>query len=152
VAINDVGPAAGAQIAAASDRVGLNAAIADARSHAHFVACLVHWGTENSEKITDTQRELARWLIDHGVDLVVGSHPHCVQPLDFYHGCPIAYSLGNLVFDGAPTVESWNRGALLQIGLNENAQASSACLIPIVLEDGFPRVDAPRTEKTFSSR
>ena len=104
LAINDVGPDAGPQIATASDRPGLNAAIANARSHANFVVCLVHWGIENSENITDEQRELARWLIDHGVDLVVGSHPHCVQSLDFYHGCPIAYSLGNLVFDGAPTV------------------------------------------------
>ena len=32
------------------------------------------------------------------------------------------------VFDGAPTVESWNRGALLEVGLNEDAQTSSACL------------------------
>jgi Putative enzyme of poly-gamma-glutamate biosynthesis (capsule formation) len=152
LAITGVGPAAGTQIAAASDRSGLNAAIANARSHANFVACLVHWGVEKSEKITDEQRELARWLIDHGVDLVVGSHPHCVQALDFYRGCPIAYSLGNLVFDGAPTVESWNHGALFQIGLNENAQASSACLIPIVLEHGFPRVDAATKEKTFTSR
>ena len=141
LAINDVGPAAGPQIAAASDRLGLNAAISDARSQANLVVCLVHWGVENSEKITDEQRELARWLIDHGVDLVVGSHPHRVQALDFYHGCPIAYSLGNLVFDGAPTVRSWNRGALLEVGLNENAQASSARLIPLVLEDGFPQVD-----------
>ena len=152
LAISDVGPAAASQIAVVSDRVGLNAAIANARSHANLVICLVHWGVENSQKITEEQREFARWLIDHGVDLVVGSHPHCVQALDFYHGCPIAYSLGNLVFDGAPTIKSWNRGALLQIGLDENAQASSACLIPIVLEDGFPRVDTPPTEKTFSSR
>ncbi len=151
LAITDVAPA-GPRIAAASDRSGLNAAIANARSHANFVACLVHWGVENSEKISDEQRELARWLIDHGVDLVVGSHPHCVQALDFYHGCPIAYSLGNLVFDGAPAVKSWNRGALLQIGLNENMQASSARLIPVVLEDGFPRMDAPPKGKTFSSR
>ena len=152
LAISDVGAAAMPQISAASDRVGLNAAIANARSHANFVVCLVHWGIENSEHITDTQRELARWLIDHGVDLVVGSHPHCVQPLDFYHGCPIAYSLGNLVFDGAPTVESWNRGALLEVGLSKDAEASSASLIPITLEDGFPRVDAPPKGKTLSSR
>src|SRR5437773_12550406 len=83
---------------------------------------MVHWGIENTANVTDEQRELARWLVDHGVDLVVGSHPHCVQPLDFYHGCPIAYSLGNLVFDGAPTVASWNRGALLEIGLNRSEE------------------------------
>jgi hypothetical protein len=141
LAINDVGSAAGPQIGVASDRLNLNAAIANARQHANFVVCLVHWGVENSENVTDEQRKLARWLIDHGVDLVVGSHPHCVQPLDFYHGCTIAYSLGNLVFDGAPTVESWNRSALLEIGLNKKTQASSARLIPLVLEDGFPRVD-----------
>lgn len=146
LAINAVGPAVDPQIAAASDRSGLNAAITNARSHANFVICLVHWGVENSEQITDEQRELARWLIDRGVDLVVGSHPHCVQALDFYHGRPIAYSLGNLVFDGAPTVESWNRGALLQIGLDKNAQGSSACLIPIVLENGFPQLDVVAAE------
>src|SRR5262249_22759179 len=141
LAVNDVGDSAGPQIAAASNRFALNVAITNARQHASFVACLVHWGIENSEKITDSQRALARWLIDHGVDLVVGSHPHCIQPLDFYHGCPIAYSLGNLVFDGAPTVKSWNRGALLDVSLNENGQMSSARLIPLILKDGCPRVD-----------
>jgi poly-gamma-glutamate synthesis protein (capsule biosynthesis protein) len=151
LAINTAGPAVDPQIATASDRSSLTAAIASARSHANFVVCLVHWGVENSEQITDEQRELARWLIDRGVDLVVGSHPHCVQALDFYHGCPIAYSLGNLVFDGAPTVESWNRGALLQIGLDKNAQASSACLIPIALEDGFPQLDVVAAETNGSS-
>ena len=145
LAVSDVQPGASSQIATASDRARLHAAIADARSQADLVICMVHWGIENSEKITDQQRELARWLIDRGVDLVVGSHPHCVQPLDFYHGCPIAYSLGNLVFDGAPTVGSWNRGALLEIGLNENSKISSVSLIPVVLEDGLPRVNAAQT-------
>ena len=65
-----------------------------------------------------------------------------MQSIDFYHGRRIAYSLGNLVFDGAPTVTSWNHGALLEVGLNKVAKISSAILIPIVLEGGFPRVDA----------
>jgi poly-gamma-glutamate synthesis protein (capsule biosynthesis protein) len=136
-----------AEIATASRRAELNTAIADARSHADLIVSLVHWGIENSERITDDQRELARWLIDHGVDLVVGSHPHCVQcvqPIDFYHGRPIAYSLGNLVFDGAPTVASWNRGALLEVDLNEVAKISSVSLIPVLLEDGFPRISVAR--------
>src|SRR5262249_869515 len=72
LAISAVGT--GAEIATASDRTKLQAAIATARSQADLVVCLVHWGIENSERITDEQRELARWLIDRGVDLVVGSH------------------------------------------------------------------------------
>jgi len=139
------------EIATASDRANVNAAIANARSSANLVVCLVHWGIENRETITDEQGELARWLIDRGVDLVVGSHPHCVQPLDFYHGCPIAYSLGNLVFDGAPAVASWNRGALLEVGLNNDARILSARLIPIILEDGFPRIEVAQPNR-FSSR
>jgi poly-gamma-glutamate synthesis protein (capsule biosynthesis protein) len=146
LAISDVGATAGSGIAAASDRVRLKDAIASAHSNANLVVCLVHWGIEQSESITDEQRELARWLIDHGVDAIVGSHPHRVQSLDFYRGRPIAYSLGNLVFDGAPSVTSWNRGALLKIGVNENAQLSSACLMPLILEDGFPRTDTTSTD------
>src|SRR4029077_20730762 len=138
-------------LAARIDRPKLNSAIATAHSHADFVVCLVHWGIENSENITDKQRELARWLIDHGVDVVVGSHPHCVQSLDFYHGRPIAYSLGNLVFDGAPSIASWNRGALLEIGLNENTKVSSASLIPLILEAGLPRIDGTTAETALGS-
>jgi hypothetical protein len=136
------------EIATASDRAELNAAVDNARSHADFVVCLVHWGIENNETITDDQRELGRWLVNHGVDLVVGSHPHCVQPLDFYHGCPIAYSLGNLVFDGAPTLTSWNRGALLKVDLNEKVEVSSVRLIPLTLKVGLPRVNVASTDDT----
>ncbi|PYI98868.1 MAG: hypothetical protein DME98_02780 [Verrucomicrobia bacterium] len=111
LAISDVGPAAGSEIAAASDRVCLSGAIASARSRASLVGCMVHWGIENTANITDEQRELARWLVDHGVDLVVGSHPHRVQPLE------------------------------LEIGVNQNGKVSSASLIPLILETGLPRMD-----------
>src|SRR6266516_7465037 len=147
LAISDLGPVAGPQIATASERGRLATAIASARSRTDLVACLVHWGIENTDTVTDEQRELARWLVNRGVDIVVGSHPHCVQPLDFYHGCPIAYSLGNLVFDGAPTVASWNHGALLEVTLDGNAKVASASLIPLILEAGLPRMD-PTTSKT----
>src|SRR4029077_13988877 len=151
LAITDVDSSPSNQIAAASVRAKLGHAITKARSQANLVVCLVHWGIENSEKITDEQRELARWLVDRGVDLIVGSHPHCVQPLDFYHGRPIAYSLGNLVFDGAPSIASWNRGALLEVGLDEGARISSGSLIPVILEDGLPRVEITESNR-FGSR
>jgi len=64
---------------------------------------------------------------------------------------PIAYSLGNLVFDCAPTVGSWNRCALIDVGLNEGAKISSVSLIPVILEDGLPRVEVTETNR-FGSR
>ena len=67
----------------ASDRIRVEQAIVRARRQADFVVCLVHWGEENTEHTTEEQRALARWLVDAGVDIVVGSHPHRIQPLDF---------------------------------------------------------------------
>jgi Bacterial capsule synthesis protein PGA_cap len=140
LAIDDLGSngSPGAQLASASDQARLQEAIESARQDADLIVCLVHWGIENTWIVSERQRELARWLIHHGVDAIVGSHPHCLQPLDFYHGCPIAYSLGNLVFDGAPTVASWNHGALLELGLSETGEVFSVRTIPIALQDGLP--------------
>jgi poly-gamma-glutamate synthesis protein (capsule biosynthesis protein) len=117
-------------------------AIAEARAGAAFILGFVHWGDENTAKVTERQRDLARWLIDHGVDAVVGSHPHCVQPFDAYHGRPIIYSLGNLVFDGAPTLPSWNRGQLVEIDVGQpGVRQASFRLVPVQLDArGFPQV------------
>jgi poly-gamma-glutamate synthesis protein (capsule biosynthesis protein) len=112
--------------------------IAAARAESDLLIAFVHWGEENSSRVTDEQRELARWLIDHGVDLIAGSHPHRLQPVDYYRGCPIIYSLGNLVFDGAPNVREWNEGALAQIALTRN-RGAHVRLLPVQLDTrGFP--------------
>lgn len=58
----------------------------------------VHWGIENDPNETQEQKTLAHWLIDLGVDLIIGHHPHCVQPIEEYKGKYIFYSLGNGLF------------------------------------------------------
>jgi poly-gamma-glutamate synthesis protein (capsule biosynthesis protein) len=131
-----------ANVASAGERERVARAIAEARAEAAFVLCLVHWGDENTAKVTERQRELARWLIDHDVDAVVGSHSHCIQPLDFYHGRPVVYSLGNLVFDGAPSVPAWNKGELLEVNLGRpGSKEASFRLTPVELDGrGFPHL------------
>jgi poly-gamma-glutamate capsule biosynthesis protein CapA/YwtB (metallophosphatase superfamily) len=128
-------------VALASDRDRVASAIAEARATAGFVLCLMHWGDENTPRVTERQRELARWLIDNGVDVVVGCHSHCLQPLDFYHGRSVIYSLGNLVFDGAAGLESWNRGAILEVDIGRGrAGEASIRLVPLRLDAlGFPQ-------------
>jgi poly-gamma-glutamate synthesis protein (capsule biosynthesis protein) len=143
IALTDLdGKENGIGIAMASERDRVARAIAEARATAGFVLCLMHWGDENSPRVTERQRELARWLIDHDVDAVAGCHSHSTQPLDFYHGRPVVYSLGNLVFDGAPNLESWNRGELLEVGIGRSGvKESSIRLVPVRLDArGFPQV------------
>ena len=125
------------------DRERAAAAIAEARREASFVLVFMHWGEENTGRVSERQRDLARWLIDHGADAIVGAHPHCVQPFDSYHGRPIFYSLGNLVFDGAPTLPSWNRGNLLELDLAGTRPTFR--LVPVELDArGFPRLVEPQ--------
>jgi poly-gamma-glutamate synthesis protein (capsule biosynthesis protein) len=131
------------------DRARVAVQLTEARKQASFVLVFMHWGEENTSRVTDRQHELARWLIDHGADAIAGAHPHCVQPFDSYHGRPIFYSLGNLVFDGAPNLPSWNRGNLLEVDLSSTRPAFQ--LVPVQLDGrGFPQLVAP-DEKTFAT-
>ncbi|WP_242393839.1 CapA family protein [Anaeromyxobacter oryzisoli] len=75
-------------------------AIAAARARARTVIVLPHWGVEGSPTVTEEQRRRARWLVDRGVDAVVGSGPHVVQGHEMIAGVPVYYSVGNLWFDG----------------------------------------------------
>ena len=59
-----------------------------------------HWGVERMYEPNADQIYMAHDLIDHGVDLVVGTHPHRLQPIEFYNGKYILYSLSNFCFGG----------------------------------------------------
>jgi poly-gamma-glutamate synthesis protein (capsule biosynthesis protein) len=64
-----------------------------------FVVVSAHWGLEYHLQESVVQKDLAHKFIDSGADLVIGSHPHVVQPIEIYKNKVIFYSLGNLVFD-----------------------------------------------------
>jgi hypothetical protein len=70
-----------------------------ARRLANLVVVYVHWGSELLEWPNANQRRAAQWLIGHGADLIVGHHPHVIQPLECLQGKPVFYSLGNHLFD-----------------------------------------------------
>ena len=112
-------------------RQALAHALNEARRQADWRICFVHWGEENRVQVSEAQRTLARWLVKQGADIIVGSHPHCVQPLEFYQGRAIAWSLGNLLFDGAPTLPQWNRGALLEINFTRGNPTPHVRLITV---------------------
>ena len=63
------------------------------------VIVFLHWGEEYSLFPTEEQTAFAHALIDAGAAAVIGCHPHVIQGVEVYHGRPIAYSLGNLLFD-----------------------------------------------------
>ena len=67
---------------------------------AEIVICMFHWGQELYYSPNDNQITLAHACVDAGADIVYGTHPHCLQPVEIYNGKIIMYSLGNWVFGG----------------------------------------------------
>ena len=74
--------------------------INQASKEADITIVVSHWGEEYTlEYLSDTQSALAKSFINAGADIVVGGHPHVVQPIELYKNGIIFYSLGNFVFD-----------------------------------------------------
>jgi poly-gamma-glutamate synthesis protein (capsule biosynthesis protein) len=69
------------------------------RPQTDFLIVVPHWGAEYKEFPADSTIEKARKFIDAGADLILGGHPHVVQPSEEYMNKKIYYSLGNFVFD-----------------------------------------------------
>ncbi|MGP2528531.1 CapA family protein [Acidaminococcus sp. LBK-2] len=67
---------------------------------ARLVVVYFHWGSELETRPDEDQVYLAHMAIDQGADLVLGAHPHVIQPVETYKGKTICYSLGNFCFGG----------------------------------------------------
>ncbi len=68
----------------------------DSKCDVLFVS--VHWGVEYSNAITEEQEQFAHLLCDNGADIILGHHPHVLQPIESYNDSMIFYSLGNFLF------------------------------------------------------
>ena len=76
--------------------------LARTRDKADVVIPFLHWGIEHVHMPEEYQAKLAHKMIEAGADAVIGAHPHIPQTVDWYHGKPIVYSLGNFVFNYYP--------------------------------------------------
>lgn len=73
-----------------------------AKKKSDVILVSVHWGNEGKQKINQKQKEYGKYFADLGVDAVIGTHPHVIQPVkwvqgDNGHKTLIAYSLGNFL-------------------------------------------------------
>lgn len=76
--------------------------ITEARSHADAVMVSAHWGTEDSNTVNSDQTATAQLFADSGADVVVGTGPHVLQPLQYVTAADgrktlVWYSIGNML-------------------------------------------------------
>ena len=86
----------------------------DANEEIDLVVLSIHWGVENTFKPNTTQKDLGHAAIDAGADIVYGTHPHTLQPIEEYNGGIIYYSLGNFAFGGNNSPKDYNTALVQQ--------------------------------------
>lgn len=68
------------------------------RHKVDILICSLHWGNDYSNFYTPEQQKIARSIVDSGADIIMGHHPHTIQPVENYRGKSIFYSLGGICF------------------------------------------------------
>lgn len=91
-----------ARVILTSEQELIKQQIEQAKGVADFVVVGVHWGNEDTHTATEGQQVLGKQMVDWGADVIVGTHPHVVQPIEWYDAADgrkalIIYSLGNFV-------------------------------------------------------
>ncbi len=86
----------------AKDETLLQTRIMDAKEIADIVIVNAHWGNEYTHEPTQDQRLLAEKLASWGADVIIGTHPHVIQPVEYIENPDgrrtlVAYSLGNFI-------------------------------------------------------
>ncbi len=120
-----------------------------ARNLSHVVMVSVHWGSELLEWPNKAQRADAAWLVAQGADVILGHHPHVVQPPELVAGKPVFFSLGNHLFDqrypatreGLVAQCRIEQGRLWVSGLRTHVAKGSYDPLPGMPEEyGFPPI------------
>lgn len=90
---------------------------------------ILHWGDEYTRQPNEFQKELAKKLCDYGVDIIIGSHPHMVQPIEMIKSVEndnetlVIYSLGNFLSNQRNEIlnkKYTEDGVIANIGINKN--------------------------------
>lgn len=132
------------------DEEKLKKDIKAAKQSSDILIAMLHWGNEYTLRLTQRQKRIAHLLIDNGVDLVVGNHPHWVQPIENYKDKLIVYSHGNFIFD-----QLWSettREGIIGKYLFSGGKFVDAEFIPIWINNNFQPIKAggERSEKILS--
>jgi len=106
-----------------------------AKEMADIVVVAFHYGEEYALEPNQFQKDISQAAIDAGADLVIGHHPHVVQPTERYKNGFIAYSLGNFVFDQGFSDET-QKGLLIRV-LVENGKIKEIIPVDIRINQYF---------------
>jgi poly-gamma-glutamate capsule biosynthesis protein CapA/YwtB (metallophosphatase superfamily) len=116
-----------------ADEEEIKSDILEARKQADIIVVTCHWGTEYKNQPDERQKYLGHLIIDAGADLVIGNHPHWIQPVEFYKGKLITYAHGNFIFDQEWSLET-KQGVVGKYTFYDN-QLVDVEYLPVLIEN-----------------
>lgn len=91
------------------------------RKDVDVVIISIHWGTEYTFKPNNEQRDIAKYLSENGADIIIGHHPHVVQPIEFINNTLVIYSLGNFIACQDGNYDYKRIGGMLSFDIEKHA-------------------------------
>ena len=107
-----------------------------AKSLSHWLIVNIHWGAELADWPQPNQKMMANWLIEQGVDVIIGHHPHVIQPAECIKGKPVFFSLGNHVFD--QKYPQTKQGLIADCNVNESILSCGGVETTTPAHSSFP--------------
>ena len=105
----------------------------------------IHWGNEYEPNYSNSQQTIGHALVDKGADLIIGHHPHVIQPVEIYKNKPIFYSLGNFVFD--QFTEETTKGFTVEVVSSDKIRKFR--VLPYKIKDSQPAFLPEEETKAF---
>lgn len=135
-------------------------------NEAEYICVMIHWGDAISENVNDEQKSIADFLVENGVNLILGAHPSVVQPMEIRKNNNgdnvfIAYSIGTYI--STLSAEDARTELVLNIELRKSGKDGKVYLnrvdyTPIYLVDNgagaanrFELIDMKSTATSYAS-
>ena len=110
------------------------------RKNVDVLIVSMHWGVEYTNNPNSNQLEIARFLSDLGVDIIIGHHPHVLQPIEIINNTVVMYSLGNFI--SAQDTTDKLIGALVGLNITKTVKENSKEI----------NISIPEVELIYTSR
>lgn len=123
-----------------------------AKQSSNYIIAIMHWGDVNSSEISEYQRNITLFLVENGVDMILGAHPSVVEPMEMIQteegkNVLVAYSLGNymstLKYDDA------NVELILNIQISKSSDSDKAVLQKVDYKPIYVLDNGTKAENRF---
>ena len=94
--------------------------IASVRDKVDVLIVSMHWGNEYTYVPTSYQKDAAQFLSEQNVDIIIGTHPHVIQPVEFVNNTLVIYSLGNFI--SSQHEENTRVGMMVSLDINKHVE------------------------------